>query len=153
MKQIILLTSLMISTVLAYAQQPGGRSERIHTIKVGYLTDKLNLSTAQAAAFWPVYDNYEAELRGIRRAFRQKYRTQPGNESPARAEQYIEDNLDYQEQTLGVNRKYKDRFLKIISAQQLASLYEAEREFKKLLIRQLRERREPGGGESPRQRR
>lgn len=115
--------------------------ERIHAIKIGYLTDRLHLTPTQAAAFWPVYDDYEGEVRDARKAFREKYRNnQVDNNSEAN--QFIDDNLDFQEQMLAINRKYKDRMLKVISPQQLATLYEAERDFKKLLLQQLRERRE-----------
>ncbi len=119
----------------------GARAERINAIKVGYITDKLKLNSSQATAFWPVYNEYERELREARRSFRQKYRSGAADENNARARSYIEDNLDLQEATVGIKRKYKDRFLKVISAQQLAALYEAERDFKKQLIRQLRQGR------------
>ena len=142
MKRIICILSLLLFTAGLNAQpQQGRRAERIHAIKVGYLTDRLHLTSSQAATFWPVYNDYEAELRDARKAFRQKYRNGNTGETDAEAGQFIEDNLDFQEQAISINRKYKDRFLKIISPQQLASLYEAERDFKKLLLQQLRERR------------
>jgi Spy/CpxP family protein refolding chaperone len=120
--------------------QPRGRAgERIHAIKVGYLTDRLKLTPEQAAAFWPVYNRYESEVREAKRAFRQKYRGGAADE--AEANEYIDDQLDYQQQVLAINRRYKDRMLAIISPQQLAALYEAERDFRKLLLQQLRERR------------
>lgn len=123
------------------AQPAGRRAERIHAIKVGYLTDRLHLTASQAATFWPVYDAYEADMKDARKAFRQKYRNGSGIENDTEAGRFIEDNLDFQEQALAINRRYKDKMLKVISAQQLATLYEAERDFKKLLLQQLRERR------------
>ena len=128
----------------AGSQPAGRRGERIHAIKVGYLTDRLHLSSSQAAAFWPVYDNYEADMKEACKAFRQKYRNDASSESDAAADHFIEDNLNFQEQALAINRKYKDKMLAVISSQQLATLYEAERDFKKLLLQQLRERRRNG---------
>jgi hypothetical protein len=93
----------------------------------------------QAASFWPVYDDYEGEMRSVRQSFRQKYRG-GSTENDAAANRFIDDNLDFQEQILAINRKYKDRMLKVISPQQLATLYEAERDFRKLLLQQLRRR-------------
>lgn len=140
MKRIICIVGLLL-LVTGMQAQPGRRAERIHAIKVGYLTDRLHLTSAQAATFWPVYSEYEAELRAARRTFRQKAWNTAGNETDAQAEQAIEDNLSYQAQALSINRKYKDRLLKVISPQQLATLYEAERDFKTLLLQQLRARR------------
>ncbi len=144
MKRITGIFSLLL-LCLSLCAQPGQRAERIHAIKIGYLTDRLHLTTTQAATFWPVYDEYEGELKGARKAFRQKYRNGAGTETDAEAGRFIEDNLDFQEDALAINRMYKDRMLKVISPQQLATLYEAERDFKKLLLQQLRERRGGGG--------
>jgi len=155
MKRIICIAGLLLFTASLHAQPgkradrrdqfnpPNGRGgERIEAIKVAYLTDRLELSASQAKAFWPVYNEYEQELRTARKAFRQKHRDGSALENDAGANRFIEDNLDFQEQAIDIRRKYKDLFLKTISAQQLAALYEAERDFKKLLLQQLRGRRE-----------
>ena len=115
--------------------------DRVEAIKVAYITDRLELSAGQATMFWPVYNEYEQELRSARKSFRQKYRDGASQENDADATRYIEDNLNFQEQAVDIRRKYKDALLKTISAKQLAALYEAERDFKKLLLQQLRERR------------
>ena len=149
---ITLSTLSMTNAQAAYQQANNGprrgeRMERIHAIKVGYLTDRLHLTSDQSAKFWPVYNQYEDEQRATRRNFFQKYQNSNnggGNEQESR--QFIEDNLDYQAEELALKRKYKDQLLKIISAQQLASLYEAERDFKKLLLQQLRNGRGGGNG-------
>lgn len=140
MKRIIVMIVMMLACLSVQAQPHPRAAERIHAIKVGYLTDRLKLTPEQAAAFWPVYDRYEAELRNARRTFREKYR-RGAAEDDAEANRYIEDQLDFQEQVLAINRKYKERMLQVISPQQLATLYEAERDFKKLLLQQLQERR------------
>jgi hypothetical protein len=147
MKGIIGVISIVLLS-LSLNAQPANRGERqranqerVHAIKVGYLTDRLKLTSAQAEDFWPVYNQYEAEMREARKAFRKKHQQGAAMESNAEAATFIEDNLDIQEQALEIKRKYKDRLLKVISAQQLATLYEAERDFKKLLLERLQERR------------
>lgn len=142
MKQItrLLFLALLFTANIASAQQ-GRRGDRIHAIKVGYITERLQLSSEQASQFWPVYNQYEADKNSARRAFRDKYQKGKNTENLENPSQYIDDNLDYQQQILDLNKAYKNAFLKVISAQQLASLYEAERDFKKLLIQQLRNRR------------
>jgi hypothetical protein len=145
MKRIIGIISILLVSISLQAQ-PGGSDdrgrpglERVRAIKMGYLTDRLHLTPVQAASFWPVYDDYEGELRNARQSFRQKYREGAG-ENDAAANRFIDDNLDFQEQVLTINKKYKNRMLKVISPQQLATLYEAERDFRKLLLQQLRRR-------------
>jgi Spy/CpxP family protein refolding chaperone len=159
MKRILSVTlfSLLI-TAAAYAQpqwhgpdRGHDHMERIHAIKVAYITDKLHLSSEQSAKFWPVYDDYEQETHHIRDAFFQKYKNNNKDRDIDKREafHYIEDDLDYQEQIIQLKRKYNDRFLKILSTQQVADLYRAEREFKEMLLQQLKERHNGGGWNGP----
>ena len=71
----ILLISLIAMTTISIAQQKrmikdGDRKEEIEAMKVGFLTKRLSLSPEEAKTFWPVYDQYQAELNKIREARR-----------------------------------------------------------------------------------
>lgn len=141
MKRLVFILLLSLSAQFAFAQPGSERFERIHAIKVAYITDKVHLSSEQAAKFWPVYTVYEKELRAIRHQFINKYKDDKrvGND-PHAARAFIEDDLEYQEATLNLRKKYKDEFLKIITPQQLAQLLQAERDFKRMLIQELKSR-------------
>ncbi len=146
MKRILFLFVALIMNVAVFAQPRNGqhRFERIHAIKVGFITDRVKLTPEQAEKFWPVYNQFEDEMRTIRREFMAK--NNKGNEhvTDEQSLQMIEDNLDYQQQMLDLKKKYKDQFLKVITPQQLAKLMDTEREFKQMLLKRLQERR--GGG-------
>lgn len=123
------------------AQQGNEEQQRIRAYKVKLITERLKLSDEQATKFWPVYTRYESERKGIWRSFKQKYQEKnPGNTDREKARQYINDNIEYQEQIVEVKKKYKDEMLKVISPQQLAALYQAERDFYNDLIKQLRDK-------------
>ena len=138
----------IIISLGAFAQPyQGKRFDRIHAAKIGYITDRLHLSSDQATRFWPMYNQYEEEQKVLRKDFFEKYRRDKNDapRSEAVSRQYIDDNLDYQESLLKLKRKYKDEFLKIISPQQLAELYQAEREFKEMLLDKLQDAPRGGG--------
>ncbi len=150
-KSIVVLLLILITTVASYAQRGGGRPmERIHAAKMAYITDRIHLTAAQSADFIPLYNEYEQELKSIRKAYRQKFpKDEKGPEDDIAAKKFIDDNLDYQQDVIQLKRKYNDRFLKIISATQLADMNQAEREFKQLLMQRMKERRDDnrsGGG-------
>jgi hypothetical protein len=134
---------MIMMTVQSFAQPQ--RFERIHALKVGYLTDKLHLSSTQAERFWPVYNKYEKELWDIRRSYRQQMKGDIAN-NPEAAREFIDNDLGYQEAVLNLRKKYNNEFLSVLSTQQLADLLQAERDFKKMLIQQLRDKR---GGRGP----
>lgn len=141
----LLLSLLWLSTsVLAqpHDKDHKGRHDRIRALKIAFVTERVALTPAQAEKFWPIYNQYDKELWDIRRSFFQKYKDQNKDLDPETARRYVEDNLDYQEQTLDLKKQYKSKLLKVISAQQLADLYQSERDFKKMLIEQLSKRRD-----------
>lgn len=145
----VVILTVLLSSVSSFAQRgdmPAGRAmERIHAAKMSYITDRLRLTTEQSANFVPVYNEYEREVRDSRKKYLQKYKgINPDEADDATSKQYIDDNLDYQADIIQIRRKYNDRFLKIISSQQLADLTQAEREFKQLLMQRLKDRRGNG---------
>ena len=136
----LILTLLLLMTGTISYSQPA-RGERVRALRTAYITDRINLSSSQAERFWPIYNAYEAELRTTRQSFLKQYRGQNRHRSEAEARRFVDDNLDYQEALVALKRKYQDDYLKVISANQLADLYAAEREFRQILIQKLRERR------------
>ena len=138
---------ILFTTTAALSQPRRGQMdrrqgiERIHAAKIAYITNRLHLTAEQSGNFIPLYNEYEAEIRNTRQAFFNKYKgTEDGNAGPETYRQYIDDNLDYQQQVIDIKRKYNDRFLKIISPRQLADLGTAEREFRQILMKQLDKR-------------
>ena len=140
MKRLILLLSMLLFAMQLQAQAVE-RAQRVEAIKVGYITQRLHLSEEQAKNFWPVYNSYEDELRAARKAFVQKHPEAKRTDTTAKSAQYIDDQLALQQQVVDIRKKYKDRLLKVITADQLATLYEAERDFRALLVDQLMKKR------------
>ncbi len=145
MKHLFILLSVLIFALPASAQRGAGRQniQRVQAAKVGLITERVNLTGEQAERFWPVYHRYEEELRLLRReavsdAFDKR---SAGDLSEAESRRAIEERLERQEGRLAIQRKYKDQFLRVISAQQLVALYDAEREFNRLLVQRVRQQR------------
>jgi len=164
--KLLIATSFLILlfSAVGYAQMhrppmrnPGPRTmrparqhamERIHAIKVAYITDRLHFTSEQSAKFWPVYDKYEKDVQSTRKDYFAKYaQKNPGTADDNTSRQFIDDNLDFQQDVLNIRRKYNDEFLKVLSPQQVAQLYKTEREFKELLIQQLKEKRKQWNNE------
>ena len=160
MKQFIkTLLFLLLTTATVAVAQRRPPLERIHAAKMAYISDRLRLSSRQSMEFVPVYNEYEKEIWETRQFYFRKYKDKnPGRMDEEDSRHFIDDNLDYQQQVIEIKRKYNDRFLKIISSQQLGELYTAEREFKQMLLKRLdkphfrggsgrfRDRRGPGPG-------
>ena len=66
MKNILLIALVFTSTV--YSQ--GG--DRIKAFKAAHITNALNLTSAEAEKFWPVYNAHEEKMMALRRKERRE---------------------------------------------------------------------------------
>jgi hypothetical protein len=123
MKKIFLLVPILIVGQLAIAQP---RGEKVASIKIGFLTEKLHLDPKTAEQFWPIYNQYDDEIRGLIQDKR--------NKDDQRSAQEI---LDQEQKAIDIKRKYSAQFLRVINNEQLAQLYQSEREFNMMLIRRM----------------
>ncbi len=133
---------LLSFTLPALAQMPhagmkGERMQQIETVKIAFITRKLDLSTDEAKQFWPVYNNYQKELEGL---ILQKRQAKKATNTDADAQ--LNGELDFEGRLLDLRKKYRSEFSKVIPAQKVVLLYQAEREFREQLIKQLKERRQ-----------
>ena len=134
----ILLVTFSASSLFAQRERDGDKFEEIQTIKIGYITKKLNLSSKQAKRFWPIYNKYETEHRQLRRTFVKQYRKNNPNVSHHEARTFVNANIDYQEQKIELRKKFTKSLNNILSDQQITNLFIAEQEFKQMLIKRLR---------------
>ncbi|MEI7803435.1 MAG: hypothetical protein WCI97_12350, partial [Bacteroidota bacterium] len=71
MKKTILVLMLLTSVTLLKAQPgmgDGDKKEKIEALKVGYITKQLNLTAEEAKVFWPIYNQYDAEMEVIHKS-------------------------------------------------------------------------------------
>ncbi|MCF1716259.1 hypothetical protein L0U88_16575 [Flavihumibacter sp. RY-1] len=108
--------------LVTQAQQRDG--ERLEALKVAYLTKKLNLNTEEAQKFWPIYNEYMADLKKVRQENR-------GG-----------DELKREEKLLEVRKKYQASFSKALSPDRANQFFKAEKEFYGYVQKELQERRQ-----------
>jgi hypothetical protein len=119
------------------------RYEKIQNYKISFLTGKLNLSPEQAQKFWPLYNQYEEQRNKMRHQTRisreDKLATIPEQE----LREKLQERLTAQQAILDLEKQYMDRFLKVITARQLAMLYRGEEEFPRILLEKFHSEKKP----------
>jgi hypothetical protein len=113
---------------------------RLATVKRDYLNKQLNLTPTESKKFWPLYKQYQEQMRTIR-----KLRAQNSSASPTNPNDAINKDLYYETQLVETRKRYNDEFLKILPAEKVNELYKSERDFNSEVIRQLSERSERAG--------
>lgn len=128
---ITFISTLLFQASLATAQHKGG--EEVRAVKISYITDMMKLSANQATQFWPVYNRYDAEMRAVRKGKHHLL-----NEKGKTAEEIIDERQQLDERELSIKSKYKEEFLKIVSASQLNQMYAAEARFRQYLLDRMK---------------
>lgn len=124
-----------------------GRGDRLQTAKVAFINTKLNLTTTQAQQFWPLFNEFEAAKKKIRKQLRQLKADNllaEGTDEALKGD--IKKMFSLRQEELDLEKGYSEKFLKVISAKQLVDFYRSEKEFTRLILRKLRERRGGHGG-------
>ncbi|WP_205502590.1 hypothetical protein [Rufibacter psychrotolerans] len=113
------------------------RMEKIETAKIAFITDKVKFTTEQAQRFWPVYKEHESRKNELRQKSRSIRDVNLSNLTDEQIQDKLESRLALRQRELDLDKEYMDRYLRIISARQLATFYRADREFTKLLLERL----------------
>jgi len=129
-----LLVLIGLSTT-ALAQSGDKHGKQIEAVKVEYLTRRLNLSPEEAQRFWPVFNNYQRELSQVFQQRKRDRQAQRSGGAPV-------DEIKYDAQILEIRKRYKKEFSNVLPEQKVSLLYQAERDFREQLIKQLGERRQ-----------
>ena len=103
--------------------------------KSDILGKTMALDSTQAAAFWPVYKQYEAELQTVnndRLAIIQDMAEHFDALDDAKAKALLDRQMVYEEKKLALVKKYKDEMLKVLPAKTVARFLQVDSRLNKL---------------------
>jgi hypothetical protein len=142
--RINLILILFVFVQAAWAQRGGPYKDKVDALKVGFITKKLDLTAGEAQKFWPVYNKYHELLEKNRSGMKEILGEQLGNldnMTSAEADKALLEMQAMRSQELEVLKLYTLEFKKILPTQKVVKLFIAEQEFKRELLRQLKEQR------------
>jgi Spy/CpxP family protein refolding chaperone len=143
------LSFLLLMPVAIFAQDQD-RKDKIETMHIAYLSEKLNLTSAEAEKFWPIYNQYKAGRDQLRKQRMDNVETVKkaggvDNMSDAEVQKLLADETDLETRELELRKEYVAKFQQAIPTRKVAKFFIAEDEFKRYLLNQLRKRREQNG--------
>ena len=135
----LLITLLLLTTVSLGRASAQNDNQRIESAKIGYITNRLNLTTEQAPQFWAIYNEYNGKKKDLNRRVRQLMGENSKQLKPNDADvlTQLKDINGSKQKIADLDDEYMPRFLKVISPPQLQELYKAERDFNRRLLEKL----------------
>src|SRR5688572_29738654 len=142
MKTLAYIFFLSLLAGVAYAQeddipqQDAKVRDKIEAARVAYITDQLQLTPAEAEKFWPIYREFSQRRKEIRQQLKGAKTPDPSKTD----EQAVDEQFKIKQQELDLEKDYSGRLLKVISAQKLRTLPQAERRFRQMILDQIQRR-------------
>ncbi|RYE18489.1 MAG: hypothetical protein EOP51_21860 [Sphingobacteriales bacterium] len=143
-KSFILLLIFALSGSINQALQAQPREkkhERIEAARVSFLTEKMQLTPEQAQKFWPVYNEFSQKRKELKKKARVFKDEDLDALSDAQLREGIMQMMDFREKEAALEKSYVDKFLAVVSPRQLATMYRSEKEFMRLLLKKLDDRK------------
>lgn len=137
------VTLLLVLACLSIIGQDFSRKEkldRINTQKIAFITNKLELTSAEAQQFWPVYNEFFRE-----REILNQQKTSVNKELLLYWEEYADDKkteladqlVQFQLTEAKLEVEYHNKFKNVLPIDKVIKLYVAEKQFKTFLLKQI----------------
>ena len=133
----------MINTV--YAQSEKFSREKIEAYKKLYLTDKLKLDPSTETAFWETYKSYEDSLAKVRKEHRLSMRKLNIDNDSATVQEYdeqIDIYMSYEKKKVELRGELIAELKEVMSFRKTYMLFRYEDDFRREMMKKLRESRQ-----------
>ena len=152
MKNYKIITLLLLFLSFTTFAQRGNQGERfqqkkeqIKSLKIAYITEKLQLTTSEAEKFWPVYNTFEDKQNDLRRNKLKDYFKKTENNdalSEQEASKLISQMESSEEDLYQLKKKFNSSLKSILPAVKILKLKKAEDEFSRKLLQQYRDKKD-----------
>lgn len=153
MKMMLFCLALMTAGVVSAQDKKGdhaSKKEELEAQKVAFITNKLDLTSEESKAFWPVYDEKEKEVKEVRKKIREKVKEgkDMDNMTDEEVKKMMEEVLALKKEELEIEEKYNKKFQEVLPVKKVAKLYGAERKFNEEVLRAWKEKKEDHKGKA-----
>ena len=143
----LLIVCLMMSSFTFLAQEKTKkeerkqRTERIEQAKVAFISKKLELSTEEAEAFWPIYNEMQAEIKTHRKSMKADLKTLKSDSLNQNDQSYQNALISRHEggiKVRNIKKEYSKKIGELLGYKKVFELGDAEIAFKKQLANRMK---------------
>jgi len=144
MKKIIFLLGFFLIFFQGFSQPKDGRDgnfEKYQSMKVSYMTEKINLTPEEAQVFWPVYNEFDKKRFEIHKKAHNLEKTMRKNFDTLSEKDFENLNKEMVNQGFveaSLWKEYNDKFLKILPAKKVVMIGNIEKDFRFKMLREYR---------------
>ena len=149
MKTALLTLVTIIGFTGTSIAQPGPKheekKEKVEAMKIGFITQQMNLTPEEAQKFWPVYNQMNNEVESLRKErhlARENVKDNFETMTDPEFEKLINDELASRQKEFDIQKKYVAQFKAVVPIKKVAQFYRAEEQFKRKLLEKIQEKKQ-----------
>jgi hypothetical protein len=123
-------------------EQKGEKHEKIEQMKIAFLSSKLELTSAEAEKFWPVYNEMSKKMKELKKDKREIGKELKEKQTSLKDEEIKKKTLeifDLENKEVAIKKEYYEKFCSNIGARKASKLIYLENEFRRELLKKLNE--------------
>ena len=142
---IAFLVIMSVNNVFAQHENFQKKRQEINSEKIAYITKELNLTPQEAQVFWPVYNEYQSKMEAEMKAFRDEKKSIDYDKiSDKEASALADQQIIQMQKMLDVKKAYHAKFKEVLPPKKLLKLYDAEKGFRRQLLKQIHQNKKGG---------
>ncbi len=145
MKRVVIIIIVIATSVVGWAQNqgPNGNAKsKLEAARIAIITERLNLTPAEAEKFWPLYNQFAQERRNLRQqALQARKGLDMQNLTEEQSKRLVKAHQQFKQDKLDLENKYTARINDVITARQMIALKKAEDDFRKMILNRLEQRK------------
>lgn len=138
----LIFTLILLTSFSIFSQE--SKADKVEAMKVGFITNKLELTAKEAQTFWPLYNEYNSKLEKLRKTKKSDFddlKNKSENLSDKELETFINEVFASKQKELDLQKEYYEKYAKVLPVKKVAMLYQAENQFKRELLRKIKEKK------------
>ncbi|WP_111306913.1 hypothetical protein [Confluentibacter sediminis] len=140
------MKTIIITLALCFSLSAFAQPNKIKSLKIAFITERLNLNEKEAQQFWPIYNAYDDtvsnlkfnELGKLIHQVRQNY----DNLSEEKSNDILNKSIEIENKIHSEDIKLIKKLRTIISAKKILALKNAEEDFNRKMLEEWNKRRE-----------
>ncbi len=134
--KIIIFFGVIFWVGISSAQTGGGGAQQLQAQRIAFLTERMNLTPDEAQLFWPLYNQFNENLKQLRKTYQLAKVDDTAMDD--QVEKFILAGFDKDQKELELKKDYYQKLKKILNVRKIQKLFYAETEFRQQVIQQLK---------------
>ena len=139
MKYLLVIIIALTTTTYTWSQTTAPDSvknkEKIKAARVAFITERLSLTSQEAEKFWPLYNAYTDKRHALKKSQHVLNKTENN-------EDIIDASLEIEQKKLDLEKDFYKQARQVLPVAKLNKLRDAEADFKKIVLREIHNRKQ-----------